>query len=62
MWPLPGPVIEPVLPALAGEFLTTQPLGKPFLSLFLSIVYLSSVYQSNYLSSIYRALTKAMIA
>ena len=29
MWDLPGPGLEPVSPALAGEFLTTAPPGKP---------------------------------
>ena len=29
MWDLPGPGIEPVVPALAGRFLTTAPPGKP---------------------------------
>ena len=29
MWDLPGPGIEPVSPALAGGFFTTEPLGKP---------------------------------
>ena len=28
MWHLPGPGLEPVSPALAGGFLTTEPLGK----------------------------------
>ena len=28
MWDLPGPEIEPVLPALAGRFLTAGPSGK----------------------------------
>ena len=28
MWDLPGPGIEPVSPALAGGFLTTEPPGK----------------------------------
>ena len=32
MWDLPGLGVEPVSPALAGGFLTTEPLGK---SLFL---------------------------
>ena len=27
-WDLPGPGIEPVSPALAGEFLTSGPSGK----------------------------------
>ena len=30
MWDLPGPGLEPVSPALAGEFLTTAPPGKPY--------------------------------
>ena len=29
MWDLPGPGLEPVSPALAGRFLTTEPPGKP---------------------------------
>ena len=29
MWDLPRPRIEPTSPALAGEFLTTRPPGKP---------------------------------
>ena len=29
MWDLPGPGPEPVSPALAGGFLTTEPPGKP---------------------------------
>ena len=29
MWDLPGPVLEPVSPALAGRFSTTAPPGKP---------------------------------
>ena len=28
MWDLPGPGIEPMSPALAGGFLTTEPPGK----------------------------------
>ena len=30
MWDLPGPGIEPVSPALAGGFFTTEPPGKPY--------------------------------
>ena len=29
MWDLPGPGIEPMSPALAGEFFTTEPPRKP---------------------------------
>ena len=29
MWDLPGPGLEPMSPALAGRFLTTEPPGKP---------------------------------
>ena len=35
MWDLPGPGLEPVSPALAGGFLTTEPPGKPNFSLFI---------------------------
>ena len=34
MWDLPGPGLEPVLPALAGGFLTTAPPGKPSANTF----------------------------
>ena len=34
MWDLPGPGIEPVSPALAGEFLTTVPPGKTLVDWF----------------------------
>ena len=34
-WDPPGPGIEPVSPALAGGFFTTEPPGKPSWSLFL---------------------------
>ena len=42
MWDLPGPGIEPVSPALAGRFLTTQPPGKSlvFLTRRINIVFL----------------------
>ena len=29
MWDFPGPEIEPMFPALAGGFFTTEPPGKP---------------------------------
>ena len=29
VWRLPGPGIEPMLPALAGRFFTTEPPGQP---------------------------------
>ena len=31
MWDLPGSGIEPVFPALAGRFFSTEPPGKPLL-------------------------------
>ena len=34
MWDLPGPGLEPVSPALAGEFLTAAPPGKSLLLCF----------------------------
>ena len=38
---LPGSGIEPMSPALAGEFFTTEPPGKP---LFLFYYYLKYIY------------------
>ena len=35
MWDLPRPGLEPVSPALAGRFSTTEPPGKPHASAFL---------------------------
>ena len=29
MWDLPGPGLQPMFPALADSFLTTEPSGKP---------------------------------
>ena len=34
IWDLPGSGIEPVSPALAGGFFTTELPGKPYLGLF----------------------------
>ena len=34
MWDIPGPGIEPLSPALAGIFFTTEPPGKPRLLYF----------------------------
>ena len=36
MWDLPRPGIEPVSPALAVRFFTTEPPGKPSTAVFLS--------------------------
>ena len=35
MWDLPRPGLEPVSPALAGRFSTTEPPGKPQYNIFL---------------------------
>ena len=35
-WDFPGPGLEPVSPALAGGFLTTAPLGKPYVLFLVS--------------------------
>ena len=46
MWNLPGPGIEPVSPALAGDFLTTGPPGKSkmlYMSSFIKLIYLTHV-------------------
>ena len=34
IWNLPGSGIEPVSPALASRFFTTEPPGKPHINLF----------------------------
>ena len=34
MWDLPGPGVEPMSPALVGEFFTTEPPGKPLIVAF----------------------------
>ena len=46
MWDLPKPGMEPVSPALAGQFFTTEPPGKPPHAVFISqpSVFISSVY------------------
>ena len=36
LWDLPRPGIEPMSPALAGRFFTTEPPGKPLHVLFLT--------------------------
>ena len=38
-WDLPGPGMEPTSPALAGGFLPTVPLGKPFRWLFKNVTH-----------------------
>ena len=38
MWDLPGPGLEPVSPALAGGFLTTEPPGKSWTTNINSVV------------------------
>ena len=38
MWDLPRPGIEPVSPALAGGFFTTEPPGKPLCAIFELII------------------------
>ena len=46
MWNVPGSGMEPVSPALAGGFFTTEPPGKPWLfwfSIFLSILKLYTI-------------------
>ena len=40
MWDLPGPRINPMSPALAGKFFTTEPPGKsPFYLIFTTILW-----------------------
>ena len=40
MWNLPGPGIKPMYPALAGEFLSTVPPGKPYRYIFSMSVFM----------------------
>ena len=59
MWDLPQPGIEPMSPALAGEFFPMEPPGKPLLLFFKLIFSFSSsvfpflnfLYMSAYLES-----------
>ena len=37
MWDLPGSVIEPASPALAGRFFTTEPPGSPSIIVIITI-------------------------
>ena len=39
----PDPEIEATLPALAGEFFTTEPPGKPMM--YICVVYIMYIYQ-----------------
>ena len=39
MWDLPGPGLEPVSPALAGRFFTTESPGKSLASLFFFLIF-----------------------
>ena len=48
MWDLPGLWIEPVAPALAGRLLTTEPPGKPHLSLNVKFLGLISSHVSTF--------------
>ena len=47
MWDLPGSGIQPVCPALAGEFLSTAPPGK---SSFLHFFFVTLLIAQNYLA------------
>ena len=45
MWDLPRPGLEPVFPALAGRFSTTEPPGKPiYISSWLIILIVGCVF------------------
>ena len=48
MWNLPGPGIEPVSPALAGEFLSTVPREQTFLIVMKSSFTIISVTDHVY--------------
>ena len=38
MWDLPGSEVEPVSPALAGEFFTAEPPGSPLKALLFMVL------------------------
>ena len=44
MWDLPGPGIEPMSPALAGGFLTTEPPEKSLAYIFNDVSFHSQKY------------------
>ena len=48
VWDLPGPGNEPVSPALAGGFFTTEPPGKPWKCVFRSYL---QIHFGNFSSS-----------
>ena len=39
MWDLPGPEIEPLSPALASGFFTTEPAGKPYTLIYNTLIF-----------------------
>ena len=47
MWDLPGARIEPMFPALAGRFFTTEAPGKPILYLWMKLEQEGSIYLVN---------------
>ena len=56
IWDLPGPGLKPASPALAGEFLTTAPPGKPQLfildmTITLCLFFFKKCFQRYILSS-----------
>ena len=47
MWDLPRPGLEPVFPALAGGFLTTEPPGKPREILLITTLSLTELFNKS---------------
>ena len=47
MWDLPRPGLEPVSPALAGRFSTTEPPGKPNVIVLFIILNISEFFSKN---------------
>ena len=48
MWDLPGSGIEPVSPALAGRFFTTEPPGSPSIIFIITIFFKTIDQHENF--------------
>ena len=62
MWDLPGPGIEPAPPALAGEFFTTEPPGKPWVFNYTIILLSISVITKPFHFCLYFSICSSFLA
>ena len=56
-WDLPGSGIEPVSPALAGEFFTAEPPGKPKL---VFVFFFNVEFQANFFTLLFHPHQEAL--